>query len=161
MPNGIVIPVDEEAPIFRKELNDFTDYQAAIGGYFQVIDLSNPEASLYVDEEGKVKHLEMNRRATLLMWLHNPAFRGRDVVCGQALLIGPADDEGETQGVPQALDDLLFDTLSYRVEVQTVDSADAWNGNQARYNNWVDAYNAGLRLADRWLAVENVRIVPA
>lgn len=161
MPIGIVIPVDEIEPIFRTELAHFTDYQKVIGGYFQVIDLTNPEASLYVDEEGKLKHLQMNRRATMLMWIHNPAFMHRDIVTGPALIVGPPDKEGETQNVPQELDDLLFDTLSYKVEVQTIDNGEAWNSNQRRYSEWPEAYNAGLSLAERWMAVERVRIVPA
>lgn len=161
MPTGIVIPVDEAEPIFRTEIDHFTDYQRVIGGYFQVIDLVNPEASLYVDEEGKLKHLEMNRRATMLMWIHNPAFVHRDVVTGPALIVGPPNAEGETQSVPQELDDLLFDTLSYKVEVQTLDNPDTWNTNQRRFTEWTEAYNAALSLSVRWTAVEQIRIVPA
>jgi hypothetical protein len=161
MPIGIVIPVDESEPIFRKQFGAFTDYQETIGGYFQPIDIQSPEATIYVDEEGKLKHLDVNRRATILAWLHNPAFRGRDVLCGTVVIIGPPDSEGDTTDVPQSLDDLLFETIEYKYEVQTADSAIAWNGNQMRYTYWLDAYNDALALADRWMAVEAIRVVPA
>jgi hypothetical protein len=161
MPSGIVIPVSESEPIVRRDFGEFTDYQEVIGGYFQPVELLTPEATIYVDDEGKLKGLEVNRRATLLVWMHNPAFRERDVICGPAVLIGAPDDEGDTQDVPQSLDDLLFDTLAYKVEVQTVDNKDAWNTNSKRYTDWVEAYNAALRLAASWMAVEQVRVVPA
>lgn len=161
MPTGIVIPVVEEERISRVEVDHFTDYQKVIGGYFQVIELANPSASLYMDEEGKMKGLPLNHRATLLMWLHNPAFRQRDYVCGPALLLGQPDRGGVTQSVPQSLEALLFGTVKYKFEVQTVDDPDAWNSNQKRYDDWVDAYNEALSLAERWMAVERVRVVPA
>jgi hypothetical protein len=161
MPTGIVIPVDESVPIFRKEFEAFTDYQETIGGYFRPIDIQSPEATMYVDEEGKLKHSDVNRRATILAWLHNPAFRGRDVLCGPVVIIGPPDRDGISTDVPQSLDDLLFDTISYKFEVQTSDDATAWNSNQRRYTTWIDAYNDALAMAERWFAVEAIRVVPA
>jgi len=161
VPTGIVIPVDESEPIRRHEINVYSEYQEIIGGYFQVVELDDIAASLYCDEEGKLKSLPMNRRATLLTWLHVPAFRHRDVISGTVILMGQPDDCGNTVSIPQELDDLLMDTLSYKVEVQTVDDADAWNSNAMRYTDWVEAYNAALSLAERWMAVEQVRVVPA
>lgn len=161
VPRGIVIPDDEAEVCFIQNFTDYKQYQNTIGGYFQVIDLTDPECSLFMDEDGKLKSLPMNRRATLLMWMHNPQFRGFDVVCGTAVLIGQPDHNGDTQDIPQELCNLLLDTKSYRYEVQVLNDPLSWVGNQAVYDNWVDAYNAALGLAQRWLLVDKVRVVPA
>lgn len=161
MPVGILIPVSEAEPIVRQDFRGLEDYQAAVGGNIEAIDFVNPAASFFVNEEGKLIRLEMNRRATLMLWLHNPAFRGQDVIMGPAVLIGQPDSEGDTTDAPQELDDLIFDTISYRVMVETIGEPDNWVGNQARYDNWVDAYNAALSLAERWTLVNQVKVIPA
>lgn len=158
---GIVIPADEDEPIYKQEFKSLSDYQQAVGGLIEAIDLDSPPATIYVNEEGKLQGLPLNRRATMISWMHNSSFRGKDVIKGDAVLVGPPDDEGKTLAVPQAYVFLLFETATYRIEVQTADDPAAWNGNQARYDNWVEAYNAGLGLWERWLAVENVRVIAA
>lgn len=64
MPQGILIPVEEAEPLRVVELKKVSDYQAAIGGWVEVVDLDSPEASIWFDEEGKLKNLPLNRRAS-------------------------------------------------------------------------------------------------
>lgn len=161
MPTGIVIPVDVDEPIFRKEVHALADYQEVVGGFIQVVELDNPRTSLYMDEEGKLKRLPVNRRASLLMWVHRPIFHGADFVCGPALLIGPSDDDGNDTDVPTELDDLLFDTLSYKMEVQMEGSEGNWNSRAARYPTWDAAYLHAVILIQQWASVNGVRVVPA
>jgi hypothetical protein len=160
MPTGILIPVDESEEITVIEVNDFEDYRRVIGGYFQVIDLENPEASLYMDEEGKIKQQPVNRRATLLLWAHRSVFRSRDVVCGPSILIGAPDGFGETQDVPDQLLSLLTATSKFKYQVKTINDNE-WAGNALTFSDWVEAYNAALGLADRWTLVTEVQVVPA
>ncbi len=161
MVKGIFIPTDDEQPLEIREFDGLHDYQQAVGGLIEAMDIDRPSATLFINEEGKIHGLERNRRATLILWLHLTRWRGADVLAGDVVVIGQPDDEGETQDVPQELVDLLFNTENYKVEVNTLDDLTAWNGNQRRYSDWMQAYMAGLSLADRWYAVNHVRVVPA
>lgn len=159
MPWGIVIRADEEAPLEFRLFGQYTEYQEAVGGYFQSVDIDTVEASFFVNEEGKIHNLPMNRRATLALWLYNTAFRGADVLCGDVVLIGQPDDEGETLDVPDALVTLLMKTEIYKYEVETVERADKWYGNQSTFNNYFEACNAALGLLERWTLANNVRVL--
>jgi hypothetical protein len=161
MAKGIFIPADEDRPLEIRNFDGLSDYQTAVGGLIEPMNLDRPSSTLYLNEEGKLIGLPKNRRSTLLLWLHNTRWRGADVLKGDAVLIGSPDDDGETQDVPDELVTLLLHTETYKVEVNTIDDLNTWNGNQMRYGDWQEAYAAGLSLAGRWFAVNHVRVVPA
>ncbi|MCO4274304.1 DUF3846 domain-containing protein [Pseudarthrobacter sp. HLT3-5] len=161
MIHAILVPADEERPLYKVAIEGLTGLQAAVGGLIEVMDIDRPDATLILNEEGKVMGLPMNRRATLLLWVHLTRWRGHDALAGDVLIVGRPDDEGNMQDVPRELVELLFKTKVYKYEVTTVSDLDVWNGNQRRYEDWVTAYNDGLALASRWFAVNDVRIVPA
>ncbi len=107
---AIVIPVQgpvriEQVPTRSPER--LQAYQSWVGGLVEVVDLDDPQASMYCNEEGKNLSMPMNARATRLLWLHNPAFRQQDVICGPAFIVGPADDEGEDTTAPTELVELI------------------------------------------------------
>jgi hypothetical protein len=163
MPWGIYIPTDQEAPMEFRLFGQLRDYQEAVEGLIEPIDLILPtEATMYVDEEGRLKRASYNARATFIVMAHNPAylFAGANIL-GPVVIIGPPDEDGEAQDVPAEFVDLLLKTAEYKVEVQTVDDAEAWNGNARRFTDLLAAYEHGINLAHRWFAVERVRIVPA
>lgn len=159
--HSIVIPADEESAMRQAEIgaSHLADYQAITGGLIEHIELQNPLSSLYINEEGKLLELPVNRRATLLLWMHNPAFRMRDLIVGDALLVGPADSEGYDTNVPDALTATLFEAKRFRTEVQ-VHGEDGWHGNDLHFDNWVNAYSYVLDLERRWTQVRDVRVVP-
>lgn len=159
MPKGLVVPADTEQPLELRQFDDFTEYQRAVDGTFDVIELTNPESSLYLNDEGKLKGLPANFRATLLLWAHNSAFRHRDFTCGDVVLLGGVDDEGDTLDVPDQLVELLTKTSRFKTQVQT--GGDDWAGNGMTFDTWTSAYNAVLDLAGRWLLVTEVRVIPA
>ncbi|SIC59005.1 DUF3846 domain-containing protein [Mycobacteroides abscessus] len=160
---GILIPADELQDIKTVEIDSASDVaiQAHVGGTFGVTDLFNPAASLHWNDDGRMLGLPLNRRATLMLWVHHSAFRGHDALLGDVLLLGPADEEtGDSLPVPDELDRLLFHTDQYRYLVKTIGEK-SWNGNGVTYDNWVDAYNGALSLAKRWTLVEEVTVVAA
>ena len=161
MIHAIQIPADEQRPLYKVTLNNLESMQSAVGGLIEFMDIDRPEASLICNEEGKLLGLPMNRRATLLLWVHLTRWRGHDALAGDVLIVGRPNDKGDTQNVPQELVDLLFNTKRFKYEVTTYDSLETWSGNQRRYDDWVTAYNDGLALASRWFAVNDVRVVPA
>ena len=158
----VLIPADEEIPIelIEIEQGDYKAYQQRIQGPFDCVNLDRPPATLFVHDEGKLIGLPLNRRATLMTWCHNDRYRGMDFIAGDCVLAGQPDDEGETLGCPDELIDLLFNTQEYRYMVKTINE-DGWHGNAMRYDNWLQAYNDGVGLAERWALVESVKIVSA
>ena len=100
MTEGIYLPADELAPLEVREFADFIDYQAAVGGLFDVVDLPDLAATIYVNDEGLFIGLPMNARATYLWWLCVPAALNNAFLVGDAVIIGMPDDEGNDTNLP-------------------------------------------------------------
>lgn len=60
MPKGIYIPADQEAPLERRELTGLEDYQTAVSGYIEAVDLPKAGATLFVNEERLLRKLPFN-----------------------------------------------------------------------------------------------------
>lgn len=159
--HAVLVPSDEERPLYKLEVNDLAGMQAAVGGLIEFIDLGSLAASFIVAEEGKIRQEPVNRRATLMWWLLNPSAIHMDVIVGPALLVGAPDEHGNTQDVPEAVTKLLFETKSYKAEFQTYDDSNRFYGNQRRFESYFDAINHALGKAESWTAVQRVRVVPA
>jgi len=100
---AVVIPVRGDIRIIEIGRSDYRAYQDAVGGNLEVITLQSPPGSLYLDEEGKLKELPYNERATRLVDQAVPGFAGRDVVVGPALVTGPVTAGGYDTDVPADL----------------------------------------------------------
>jgi hypothetical protein len=75
--------------------NSLGAFQGSIGGGY-IEGVFGSEATVYVDEEGLLKRLPPNPRATLFA----QRVLGRGVhLYGTALIVGPASDEGEDTDV--------------------------------------------------------------
>ena len=68
MITAIVIPVDPDQPIRQQQLtkSDLDAYRQIVGGDLELVTLGQPPAGLYLNEEGKLEGLPVNRRATAL-----------------------------------------------------------------------------------------------
>lgn len=144
MPRAIFIPADGSVELTEVELSSLSDYQAAVGGYIEQIDLVEPAfavSSLIVNEEGKIHGLLVNKRATLLLWLHQPALRLRDEIVGDAVLIGQPNLRGNTTDVPNRLKRLLMGSESWVIEmVSTNIDATKRVHRTGPFRSWVNAY---------------------
>jgi hypothetical protein len=159
--NSIVIPADEILDVRQDEIgaSHLADYQRLVDGLIEHVSLDQPPSSMYFNEEGKLRGLPQNRRATLLLWMHNPMFRYADVVAGDALVVGPVDSTGHDTNASDELLQTIFQAKRFRAEVRTHDDGD-WHVNQHRFDNWVDAYSYVLSLGWRWRSLADVRVVP-
>ncbi len=163
--NSIVIPAEEEQPLQTQLLTtSLEDRQELVGGLIQRIDLTDPPARLYCNEEGKVMELPMNKRATLLLWAHNPAFRYRDVLVGDVYLVGPVGKHSTDTSVPDVYVERLFEASQFRVEVKQSGDAE-WHDQGERFDQWTSAYEHalgwGVGLGDRLPPrLADIRIVP-
>ena len=162
MITAIAIPADISQPLRRVEIRpgESLVYRYLVGGNLEVVSLDLPPASLYVNEEGKLKGLPINHRATSVLWMHSPVFRDKDIIAGDAFIVGPVDEHGNDLSAPPELQALLLDTSSYCAEVKTYGD-ERWYTNRLVFDSWELAYAYALDLADRWTLVEEIRVVPA
>lgn len=163
--NSIVIPADEEQPLRQSELprEGLTERQQLVGGLIQPVDLAEPSARLYSNEEGKLMHLPPNKRATLLLWAHNLRFRYADFIVGDAFLVGPVE-RGADSTVPDEFVRTLFEGTRFRVELKPPGETE-WHEHPERFNDWVTAYEHAVGWdaeAAGWRErqVTEVRVVP-
>lgn len=161
MIHSVLIPAEEERPLYKVAIENLAGMQAAVGGYIEIIDLGPLTASLVLDEEGKLAQKPINRRATLLFWLLFPSIRHHDVIVGDVLIVGHPDKDGNTTDAPANVVELLFETKSYKAEFQTYDDANKFNGNRMRFEDYFVAANYALGKAESWSAVQRCRVVPA
>lgn len=91
----------DERVIVKEVENRLEPMSDAIGGGY-IENISGDGWSAYLDEEGKLKGLPVNVRATffatsILGWPSN------DLLCGQVVFMGPVDRDGYDTSVPQKL----------------------------------------------------------
>lgn len=159
--NSIVIPADRAQPLAQSELiaASLDDYQQLVGGLIQKVPLEQPPASMYLNEEGKLHSLPINNRATMLLWMHNRAFRYEDIIVGDAFLVGRADKRGVDTNVPDEYVERLFEARQFRVEVQARGDS-GWHQDGAYLDQWTSAYAYALAVVEQRDQVADVRIVP-
>ena len=81
--------------------NDLSGFQAAVGGYIQGV--FGNVATMYVDEEGLLKRLPFNPRATIFA-IRILGFDGIQLF-GPVLILGTGDGEGNDTDVRPAVVD--------------------------------------------------------
>ena len=94
---ALVITTDNTVEV-EQDTNEFVSYATlsrAVGGMIEAVTLPNG-LTLWVNEEGKMDGLAPNVYATRLFV---SAFGAVDVIVGNAIVTGGADDDGETLGL--------------------------------------------------------------
>jgi Domain of unknown function (DUF3846) len=114
MHTAIVIPNDLAQPMRLEQLDqhDVGAYHRLVAGNLEVLNIDRATASIYLNEDGKLNGLPINHRATALLWVHNSAFRGQDVIVGPAFIVGQPDTQADDTSAPDDLIDLLFERCS-------------------------------------------------
>jgi hypothetical protein len=159
MITGIHIPQDAEIALSELQLNGLTDYQHAVGGYVELIHIDFPRLTMFANEEGKLRNLPVNRRATCLWWLFSPAARGRDFVVGDVVLVGAARCRQTTTELPEDLRPLLRTTSVFLIEARHNGDAKRWHPTQARFSNFFEAAIAALSMVESSRLITDVRVV--
>lgn len=89
----LFIPADESRPIETREIiPDLDGLKSLVGGYLEVVGLTNPLATMYVDMDGKSKGLPVNARATFLGISQNHMLG--DFIVGDVFICGVPDAGG-------------------------------------------------------------------
>jgi hypothetical protein len=164
---SVVIPADDDQPLDQRQVRPFglADYHELVDGDIEGVHLEQPPARMYVNEVGKVRGLPMNRRATLLLWMHNKAFRYSDeILVGNTFLIGPGDDDGNDTAAPDEYIRTLFAAERFYFEVRLTGDG-RWQRHARTFDNWTEAYGFALGWAigpddkqKSW--IDDIRVVP-
>ncbi|UDF14746.1 DUF3846 domain-containing protein [Antiquaquibacter oligotrophicus] len=76
------------------QLEGLADFQTAVLGWIEAVDVPAFGVTMYVNEEGLVRRLPVNTRATFLWWHHDPVARGKAILVGDVVVVGArVDDE--------------------------------------------------------------------
>lgn len=81
---GIVI--HEDGALEVVDIRGLSDMQKAVGGYIEPIGI--PDGQMYVNEEGKLRGMDVNTRATAV------ANHWHDPLLGPVLVLGSTDGSG-------------------------------------------------------------------
>jgi Domain of unknown function (DUF3846) len=97
-----VIPADTDQPVRFEEVPSIgLGYlQGQVGGYVQVVSIRSTDVNVYLNEEGKMKRLPPNKRASRLA-RRNGAISLLDTIVGDVVIVGPVDDEGYDTGLTE------------------------------------------------------------
>lgn len=108
---ALVLTTDNTIEV-EQDTDEFVSYATlsrAVGGMIEAVTLPSG-LTLWVNEEGKLDGLPVNEYATRLFV---SAFGAVDVIVGNAIITGGADDEGETLGLTDEEVSILVADLLY------------------------------------------------
>jgi hypothetical protein len=109
---ALVLTTDNTIEV-EQDTDEFVSYATlsrAVGGMIEAVTLPSG-LTLWVNEEGKMNGLPVNEYATRLF---DSAFgSGIDIIVGNAIITGGADDEGETLGLTDEEVSILVANLLY------------------------------------------------
>jgi hypothetical protein len=91
-----IVKVDGSREVVEFEKGESYDVLSkAVGGYIECVRLAD-NLDMWVNEEGKLVGLPVNEYGTLF---YQEIHGATDIICGDVIFTGGADDEGETLGL--------------------------------------------------------------
>lgn len=97
---GVLVHPDGVVEVKRFAMT-LESIQQAVGGLIEGISDPDPSWFAYCDEEGKLKDLDVNIKATALA--RQLGWRSRDIISGPVLFVGPPDERGNDTDAPESL----------------------------------------------------------
>ncbi|ABW16081.1 hypothetical protein Franean1_6747 [Parafrankia sp. EAN1pec] len=137
----LVVPADSTKPYRQEEMNpaDLQGLQRIVGGFIEPVNLT-PGGSLYANDEGIMKGLPVNERATALAGFHTHPFTPGQLIVGDVYVTGPVDHHGLDTDVPNSIIRLLSaPQIQVQIRVRP-DSENRWEDIPGTYSTLVDAY---------------------
>lgn len=180
MVRGLLISADISTPLAIRDFHGLEELQSAVKGFVEAVDVEELGATIYVNEEGLVRHLPFNARASFLWWLHTHR-TSRALLVGDAVIVGMPDPAGDDRDVPESLVDLVMAPGPYAVQLtlleadnQEVSGSLALSSvvlpltigdpyrfvSAARYEDSFSAAGWAVALADSSAATIQVRVAP-
>jgi hypothetical protein len=149
MVRGVLIPAIDSHDLTACDAVELGDYQRAVGGWIEAVDLPAFGSTLFVNEEGLLRGLPFNRRATFLWWFHVSSARSHARLVGDALLVGLPDEAGEMTDLPDdALRSLLSDEL-WHLELRDA-PGEAWSRDPSGGQSYIEAVVWSVLVSEVW-----------
>lgn len=106
---ALLINTEGEGTIIEELAQDLRTLQTILGGYIEAVPglfdrQGRAQAMLWCNEEGKLKDLPINHRATALWWALDAAARGMDQLRGTVIVTGGADGNGDMLPLPEVIE---------------------------------------------------------
>lgn len=98
MVKAVYIPSDTDADVEVREVAGIEDIQAAVGGWFEPVDVPALGVTIYINEEGRVRRPSFNSRASFLWWYYVPRDRPAMLV-GDVIIVGTPNKSGDDTDV--------------------------------------------------------------
>lgn len=114
MVTGLFIPADPDQNLEIREITGLKDLQQAVDGWIEAVDIPQFGVTIYVNEEGLVRRLPFNSRASFLWWHHEPRSR-RAMLVGDVIMVGLRDEINDYADVPSEVLDVLTTVQSFAV----------------------------------------------
>jgi hypothetical protein len=97
MEKAVIIKTDGTKEVVEFEIGKSYDLLSkSVEGWIECVSLVSRNADMWVNEEGKLNGLPENHQATAL-WVEE--FGMTDIIVGNIIITGGADNEGETLGL--------------------------------------------------------------
>lgn len=180
MVRGIYLPADDWEELVVRDFSGANDYARSVDGYIEAVDVADLGITIYVNEEGLLRRLPFNSRASFLWWYYEPAAR-ESLLVGDAVIVGWPDAEGESTNIPEAVLQLLTEPVEYGITVR-LDNAPGRDVHlmstlarivlpltagkpsvlmsSARFASYFDALAWAVVLQQRWPEAEEIEVVP-
>lgn len=158
---SIVIPHDSARSPRLRHLATASEFQDAVDGWLEPIELPAVGVTVYVNEAARREHHPINCRAMALWWLYSADPTQYPIFLGDVVLTGTSEEES---GMAQIVRD-VFEQREFVVQVMP-DGRGLWQDSFARFGNVFEAATwcmllvstlrpgAGVRLQSRTPAPE-------
>jgi hypothetical protein len=83
-----------------RDLANLEDYKRCVDGYIEAVVVPDLDVTIYVNEEGLLRRLPFNSRASFLWWYYEPAAR-ESLLVGDVVIVGWPDVDGESTDLPE------------------------------------------------------------
>jgi len=137
MVRSIVIPHDPARSPRLRHLATAGDFQEAVDGWLEPIEMPAVGVTVYVNEAARREHYPINCRAMALWWLYSADPTQYPVFLGNAVLTS-ASDHGDEGSLMERIIGDVFEQREFVVQVRPFGHT-AWRDSLARFENVFDA----------------------
>lgn len=157
---AIYIPADSAEDVYVQhiERDDYRKIQELVGGSFEVLNVNDPPCSLYFNEEGRIKELPENERATLLLRVMRPEFITESPLLGDVLLVGAPDGDGNDTSAPETLVSIILGGRRVAIEFQRGEGK-PYKRMESTFDNYLLGYMMALYALNRYHSITGIRVV--
>lgn len=136
MVRSIVIPHDPARSPRLRHLATASEFQEAVDGWLEPIEMPALGATVYVNEAARREHHPINCRAMALWWLYSAEPTQYPIFLGDVVLTGTGDDEDDA-----LLEEIVRDVFEKREFVVQVMpyGRGSWHDSFARFTDVFDA----------------------